>query len=108
MTTRTPTTHDDERPRLRVLEGGLSLTGRQEDEPADALDATRLRAEMDAAASLCDQLEQDGLRISFDTDPAGGRVRVRVMDAAGSRAQELPLAHVVSPTHLTPLTGAAG
>ncbi|MEH3053338.1 MAG: hypothetical protein PGN13_04920 [Patulibacter minatonensis] len=106
MTTRTPT-QDHERPHsLRVLEGGLSCAARQEDEPAELLDALRLEAEIAAAARLCDELEQDGLRISFDRDPDGGRVRVRVMDDAGHAASELSLAQVVSPDHLR-LMGAA-
>ncbi len=98
MTTRTPT-HHDAYPHLRVLEGGLA-SPRQEDEPADLYDAVRLEAEIEAAARLCDQLEQDGLRITFERDPAGGRVRVRVMDDAGQSAHDLPLAQAISPDHL--------
>lgn len=108
MDTRTPT-HDDEYPQLRVLPGGLdSASGWQEDEPADPLDAIRLAAEIAEAARLCDELEQDGLRITFERDPAGGRMRARVIDAAGQPAQDLPLEQVCSPDHLRLLTGAAG
>lgn len=107
MDTRTPT-HEDERPQLRVLPGGLGSAGAwQEDEPACPLDATRLAAEIAEAARLCDELEQDGLRITFEHDPAGGRVRARVMDAAGQSARDLPLEQVCSPAHLRLLTGAA-
>lgn len=104
----TPTPHSDnhERPQLRVLQGGLAAW--QEDEPVSALDATRLAAEIAAAARLCEELEQGGLRITFDTDPAGGRVRARVMDDAGQPSRDLALGEVVSPTNLRPLTGAAG
>lgn len=101
MKRRTPS-HHDAHPHLRVLEGGLAAA-RQEDEPAELYDALRLEAEIAAAAQLCDDLEQDGLRITFERDPAGGRVRVRVMDDAGRSAGDLPLAQVVSPDHLRDL-----
>lgn len=105
MTTRTPT-HHDAYPHLRVLEGGLA-SPRQEDDPADLYDAARLEAEIEAAARLCDQLEQDGLRITFKRDPAGGRVRACVMDDAGQPARDLPLAQVISPDHLRHLGAAS-
>jgi hypothetical protein len=107
MTTRTPTTNHDAHSHLRVLDGGLAATARQEDEPAERLDATSLAAEIAAAARLCDELEQDGLQITFAKDPAGGRIRAYVMDAAGHRAQDLSLAQVVSPEHLR-MMGASG
>lgn len=107
MTTRTPTTHHDAHPHLRVLDGGLTAAARQEDELAELLDATSLAAEMAAAARFCDELEQDGLRITFDEDPAGGRIRAYVTDAAGQIAQDLSLSNVVSPNHLRVL-GAQG
>ncbi len=107
MTPRFPH-HEHPRPHsLRVIEGGLSSASRQEDDPADVQDALRLEAEIAAAARLCDELEQDGLRISFDRDPDGGRVRARVMDDAGRFADDdLDLWQVISPDHLR-LMGAA-
>ena len=106
MTTRTPT-HDHQRSHsLRVLEGGLSSPARQEDESAELFDEIRLEAEIAAAARLCDQHEQDGLRISFDRDPVGGRVRARMMDDAGTPT-DLALWQVINPDHLR-LMGATG
>ncbi len=104
MTARTPT-HHDAHPYLRVLDGGLASA--RQDDPADLYDAVRLEAEIEAAARLCDQLEQDGLRITFERDPAGGRVRARVMDDAGQPARDLPLAQVISPDHLRHLGAAS-
>ncbi|MBO9532424.1 MAG: hypothetical protein J7513_05565 [Solirubrobacteraceae bacterium] len=108
MTTRTPKTDHDAHPYLRVIQGGLaSPRAQQEDEPARAKAIAALREEMAAAALLADLLEQEGLRIAFEDDPVGDRVRARVQDEAGRFSRELPLRHVVDPLNFDPFTGAS-
>ena len=106
-TTRTPTTDTAARSHLRVLEGGLASDATQEDEPVLARDLARLEEEMAAAALLWDLLEQEGLQVTFDEDPAGGPVRAHVTDDAGRFSRRLSLLHVVDPLHTDPFTGAA-
>lgn len=106
MTTRTPKTDHDAYPHLRVIQGGLASHAPQADEPARAEELSRLREEMAAAALLADLLEAEGLRIAFDADPVGGRVRASVMDDAGRFTRDLPLRHVTDPLNLDPFTGA--
>jgi hypothetical protein len=102
MTTRTPTNYTGARSHLRVLEGGLSSGAWQEDDLASVWDHDRLDQEMAAAALMCDLLQEAGLRIAFDEDPAGGRVRASVIDAGGGARRELSLAHVIDPASLDP------
>ncbi len=104
MTPPTPSDTHVPRPQLRVIPGGLAHEPRQEDDPAVA--RALLRRELDAAAALSQQLEDDELQITFHLDTAGGRVRVCLVDREGQAASEVPLAQVVSPHHLTMLTGA--
>lgn len=107
MNTRTPTTHPESHSHLRVLDGGLSAAGWQEDEPAGLLDPAWLADQLAEAARLCDDLDHAGLRVTFAADPAGGRVRAFVTDDAGLRAEELALVDAVSPTNIR-MSGAAG
>ncbi len=101
--------HDVQRRALAPASSGRRALVRRlaEDDPAARWTPDRLAAEMAAAADLCDMLDDAGLRITFDADPLGGRVRARVMDAAGRAASELSLAHVVNPTDLEAAMGVA-
>lgn len=109
MTGRTTSPH----PRahgLTVLDGGLADRRFSQDELEATFDAAWLAREIEEAASLCDRLEAQGLRVAFEPRGNGDeRIAASVRDLIhDDLIRELDTRDVVDMHRLTKLNGMGG